>query len=535
MFGRLCEFYGKRCSRFLSGPFTPRMGGGILNRGSSIFYGTVLLTGSNLLLRLVSMGFQVYLSRRIGAAGIGLLQLIVSVQLLFFTVGAAGIRTSTVYLCAEALGRRRPQALKAVMKACFPYSFVFSGLSALGLWYAAPMLCQVWIGTSEALPALRACALFLPVRCLGSVISGCFTAAGRIRPLILLDFAEQACSIAVTFFLLSRWEGAGLSCLAVSLGGCAGSVLSFAVLLALYRAAVPAGACPRPPYGRVLRMSLPFGLADTLRSGLNTLENLIIPRRLALFAGTAQAMADYGVVRGMAFPVLMFPAAILFSLAELLVPELSRCAAGRRHVRVSYLARRSLRLALLFGLCAGGLIFSLADALGLLLYQNAQAGSCLRLYAPFLPLLYTDIVTDAICKGLGQQNANARYNIFTSVLDVAVLWALLPRMGMGGYYFSFLLTHLVNFLLSFRRLMLVTRLRPTASLPLRAVFSAAAAVFVTGLFPVQATVSGLVLSGATYLLLLFFFWSLFRVVGRSSFSWLLGLVRSSFAAGGRRF
>ena len=502
-----------------------------MKQGNSIFYGTVLLTGSNLLLRLVSMGFQVYLSRRIGAAGIGLLQLIVSVQLLFFTVGAAGIRTSTVYLCAEELGCRRPQALKTVMRGCFQYSFMFALLSALGLWYFAPTLCQVWIGTSEALAALRVCALFLPVRCLGSVITGYFTASGRIRPLVGLDFLEQACSIAVTFFFLSRWDGAGAgqSCLAVSLGGCAASALSFTALVLLYRAAVPAGPHRRPPYGRVLRMALPFGLADTLRSGLNTLENLIIPRRLALFAGTTQAMADYGVVRGMAFPVLMFPAAILFSLAELLVPELSRCAAGRRHRRISYLARRSLRLALLFGLCCGGLIFSLADALGELLYHHAGAGNCLRLYAPFLPLLYTDIVTDAICKGLGQQNANARYNIFTSFLDVSVLWVLLPRLGMGGYYFSFLLTHLVNFLLSLRCLMLITQVRPTAGMPLRAVLSTAAAVWITGLFPVQATVSGILLSAATYLLLLGFLWILFRVVSRSSFSWLFGLIRSSFS------
>ena len=38
-------------------------------RKRSIFYNALLLTGVNLLLRGVSMVFQVYLSRRIGAAG----------------------------------------------------------------------------------------------------------------------------------------------------------------------------------------------------------------------------------------------------------------------------------------------------------------------------------------------------------------------------------------------------------------------------------------------------------------------------------
>ena len=57
-----------------------------------MFYGAIMLTGANLLLRFVSMGFQVYLSRRIGAGGVGLLQLIFSVAGLSFTLGEAGVR-----------------------------------------------------------------------------------------------------------------------------------------------------------------------------------------------------------------------------------------------------------------------------------------------------------------------------------------------------------------------------------------------------------------------------------------------------------
>ena len=74
-----------------------------------IFYNALLLTGVNLLLRFVSTGFQVYLSGTIGAAGIGLLQLVLSVGGLALTAGMAGIRTATMYLTAEELGKRRPE------------------------------------------------------------------------------------------------------------------------------------------------------------------------------------------------------------------------------------------------------------------------------------------------------------------------------------------------------------------------------------------------------------------------------------------
>lgn len=151
----------------------------------------------------------------------------------------------------------------------------------------------------------------------------------------------------------------------------ASTVLSLALLLILYRrqSAAPDRSL-RPPYRKILRAALPLAVTDDLRSGLSAAENLLVPRRLALYPGTVNALADYGMLCGMVFPVMMFPAAILFSLSELLVPELSRCAARGSRSRVRYLARRSLRVGLLFGLTAAGLLFSGAPALGGLLYGD---------------------------------------------------------------------------------------------------------------------------------------------------------------------
>ena len=77
-------------------------------RKMPIFYSALMLTGVNLLLRLVSTSFQVYISGRIGAAGVGLLQLVMSVGMLAMTAGMAGVRTASMYLTAEELGRKKP-------------------------------------------------------------------------------------------------------------------------------------------------------------------------------------------------------------------------------------------------------------------------------------------------------------------------------------------------------------------------------------------------------------------------------------------
>ena len=113
-----------------------------MKKGNPIFYSTILLTGANFLLRLAGISFQVYLSSRVGAAGIGLLQLILSVSALSFTVGSAGVRTCAMYLSAGELGRNRPGNVHSVLTGCFQYSLFFSGITAAALWWAAPWLCR---------------------------------------------------------------------------------------------------------------------------------------------------------------------------------------------------------------------------------------------------------------------------------------------------------------------------------------------------------------------------------------------------------
>ena len=116
----------------------------------------------------------------------------------------------------------------------------------------------------------------------------------------------------------------------------------------------------------------------------------------------------------------------------------------------------SKRLRGSFGAFVLGLLFALAGPLTELLYRSEQAGRLLRVFAPLALVLYMDALTDGMLKGLSEQVANVRYNTLTSALDAALLVLLLPRWGLDGYIFAFAATHLLNFALSLRRLLLVT-------------------------------------------------------------------------------
>lgn len=487
-----------------------------------IFYSALLLTLVNLLLRLVGTSFQVYLSGRIGAEGIGLLQLVMSVGGLAMVAGMAGIRTGAMYLTAEELGRKRPGQVRWVLSACFLYSICFSGTVATILYTYAPQIAALWIGDVRTVAALRLFAAFLPVTCLCGVMCGYFTAANRIGTLAAVEVAEQCCSMAVTLGALTVWAGndAVRACQCVILGSSIGMLFTLGCLIFLrFREHAPVGERISVRH-RLIQTAVPLAAADVLKSGINTTENLMVPKRLALNTLVENPLAAFGCVTGMVFPVLMFPACILFGLAELLIPELARCAAAGSHNRIQYLVKRSLKVAMLYGLTFGGLMVLLAEPLCIKLYSSAEAGRFLKLYALLVPMLYCDALTDAMTKGLGQQTACVRYNILTSAMDVLFLYFLLPKYGMEGYFVSFLITHLVNFLLSLRRLLKISQISVPFYVP--GLSLAAAMVAVLGASQISGITGQCIAYCAIWGSLLY----LCRIVGKEDSRWVWGLLQT---------
>ena len=174
---------------------------------------------------------------------------------------------------------------------------------------------------------------------------------------------------------------------------------------------------------------------------------------------------------------------------------------------------------MLYSLFLSGIMFLLAPLLCQKLYQNPDIGFFLRLYSILIPMLYCDIITDAMIKGLGQQTASVRYNIFTSAVDVAFLYFLLPRYGMTGYFISFLFTHLVNFLLSLRRLLRISGESIPAYIPLLSAAAGIASVWGASGFslPLLRCVSYFALLGSLLCLL--------GIIRREDLRWIYTLLK----------
>lgn len=437
-----------------------------MRRSRALFLNLVFLTASSLALQGIAVTFQVYLAGRIGASGIGLFQLISSVYSLSVTVATSGVRFATTRLTAEEFGSGNFYGARKAVRCCLAYALAFSLVTAAALYSGAAWVSEVWIGDARCVLSLKILSFSLPFLAVSSVLSGFFVAIQQMVPAALVQIFEQLVRIGVTVAALTApiSQGLAYSCAAVVLGTLGGECFSCVMLAILYRVycrrnAVAKEKTHRLPQ-RLLGIALPIAVSAYARTALSTLQQMLTPRGLRKSGASGEtALATYGIIHGMVFPILMFPAATIGVLAQLIVPELTESQVSGRTKRVNYIVNRVFRLGLFFAMGVAGVLLCYAGELGEIIYGNPQAGSYLRIFAPLAVVMYLDTLVDGMLKGLGKQVASMGYNILDALAGVLLVYFLLPKYAIGGYVFAVFFTEVLNFALSLWKLLSITDLR----------------------------------------------------------------------------
>ncbi len=431
------------------------------------FLNAILLTLVALLMRTVSVSFNVYVSNLVGAEAMGLLALIGGLYGFAVTLATSGIHLATVRTVAQRLERTGGAENGRCLFACLRYAAFFGMLSTLLLFSLARPLGVYVLGDARTVRALRMLALTLLPIALTSVLNGYFTAVRRAFKNAIAQVTEQAIKIGLTTYLLvcvapKTTEGCVLAILG---GGAVAESFSLVLNIALYlfdrrhyKGLLPPKITAKVS---VASIALPVAISAYARSGLLSIEHILIPRGLLAYgAGSSAALSAYGSIQSMALPVVLYPAAILTSFASLLIPEVTEQQSAGNGVEIRYIAGRVYQYATLFSIGVAGVMLFLAPSLGEVLYSSSEVSRFIALLAPLIPIMYMDTATDAMLKGLGEQVYSMRVNILDALVSVICVALLVPRLGINGYIVTIYITELLNAALSIARLLHVSGYRP---------------------------------------------------------------------------
>ncbi len=219
------------------------------------------------------------------------------------------------------------------------------------------------------------------------------------------------------------------------------------------------------PLKEILRIALPDASGAAARSILLSAEHLLIPECLQKSGiSESQTLSVYGNIHGIALPAVLYPCAVLNSISALIIPELAKLNERNDKKTIEMTVEKSIRNTVIYSAVSAVFCALSAPAISKLIYKTDEAVGYIRILSPLIPVMYTDTVTDGILKGLDQQVYSMIYNLIDSALCVILVIILLPKYSVKGYIFILYLSEIINFYLSFGRLVSVCKIRIFKSL-----------------------------------------------------------------------
>ena len=508
-------------------------------KGRRLFINTIFSTATSLLLRFAGLIFQVFLSRRMGASGIGLFYLILSVSTFAATIAISGVRFATTRIISEEVGRGRVSHIGATVKRCLLYGVTFGFIASVALYFSAGFIGESIIDDARSVFALKILSAGMPFLSAGAVLSGYFVGVCRIGRSAIGAISEEFFKIIISVWLICLVPSGNIEmmCAAVVCGNVAGEILSLIVQILLYlgdrrkHGLRHIETAPRNTTLRIFGIAMPLALSAYARTALSTIQNVLVPKGLRRSGQSAEtSLSGYGTIQGMVFPILTFPAVLFSSVSELIVPELTEEQVCGRKGRISNTANFLLNICLIFSVGVMGALLCFSDELGDIIYKSERVGEYIRAFAFLMPIMYMDTVTDGMLRGLGQHMYSMGINIVDSLLSTVLVWLLLPKYAIYGYIFILYASEIFNFYFSLCRLSSIADIRLKVFGVLKtvaAVFGAlnlteAALRFFGGAEDVSRLISGMVLFFSLYAALLF----ALRVVGKHDLSRMLAVIRS---------
>ena len=416
----------------------------------------ILLTATSLLLRFAGIIFKVWLSSKIGSEGIGLYQVIISFYVLASTFATSGISTAVTRLCAEEIAKEKPQNCKKILRSSLLLTLLLAVVSSVIIIFGAEFIGTKILGDSRSVISLKILPLSLPFIGASSVFRGYFIAKRKILPNSVGQIIEQAARIIIIVSFINAFYQKGIAacCFGIILGDALAEAFGFLLLLLSYFVETRALKGQKSEkinglLGNIIHISLPITSGRYLNSLLRTGENILVPKNLAKYKlSGSNALSQFGMIKGMALPILFFPSAILNSVSTLLIPEISEAVTRQNRNAIKSAAEKIINLTLICGLICGALFFVGGEKIGILIYKSVDVGYLIKALSPIVPLMYLDSICDGILKGLDQQSFTFKTAVSDSSIRLLLILLILPKMGISGFilimYFSNLYTAVLN-------------------------------------------------------------------------------------------
>ena len=410
--------------------------------------GTMILTISSIVVKVIGALNWIILSRVMGGEGIGLYQMGFPIYLMAITVSSAGIPVAISIITAEKIAKEDYLGAQRVFHVSWRLLFCTGLFFSLCLLFGAKWLVEYhWIRDPRAYYSIIALAPAVFFVTFLASFRGYFQGWQIMTPTACSEITEQSVRVVTMIVFAYMFLPYGLTYAAAgaSMGAGAGAFCGLLVLCLFYRKLKKrfhleslkqdANAVVEPAWNiikRLVTLALPVSMSSLMLPIVSNLDLLIVPARLEVAGfSVSQATTLFGYLTGMAVPLVNLSTILTAALAISLVPAISESRTLNDMAGIKERTKTAFRVAAIITIpCSVGL-FVLGEKVAGMIYNAPGAAPAIQTMSIGIFLLGIHQVSTGILQGLGRTTIPVFNMIIAGACKVFLNWNLTAVSTLG--------------------------------------------------------------------------------------------------------
>ncbi|MGN1088069.1 MAG: oligosaccharide flippase family protein [Phascolarctobacterium sp.] len=418
---------------------------------SKFLKGTMILTISSIIVKVIGSLNWIILSRVLGGEGIGLYQMGFPIYLMAITVSSAGVPVAISIITSEKLANKDYRGAKRVFNVSLRLLLLSGLLFSSALFFGADFLInQHIIRDARAYYSIIALAPAVFFVTFLASFRGYLQGWQIMTPTATSEVVEQLVRVITMLIFADLFMPYGLAYAAggASMGAGAGAFCALLVLMWFYRrlkkrlhAEIEAqdDSIPLESAGsiikRLLKLALPVSLTSLMLPIGANLDLLIVPQRLEVAGFDVRHATElFGYLTGMAVPLVNLAAIFTAAMTISLVPSISESRTLGHFNAIQEKIRIAFRVAMIITFpCFMGLFF-LAEKVAALIYNAPGAAGAIQTMSVGILFLGMHQISTGILQGLGKTAIPVINMLLACLVKVVISWWLtaIPYLGIKG-------------------------------------------------------------------------------------------------------
>ena len=426
----------------------------IIFRGDIIrtFYKTVaIVTIFSMAEKFLGFIYRIFLSRTIGAEGVGIYQIALSIFAVLLTISCSGTPITVSRLMLKYRSQNNKKREQSVITAGIVLSLIISLPISAVLFFAHDFF-DFLFTDSQCMSVFLIVLPALSINCVYAVLRGVFWGNKDFLPYSIIELIEEIVMIIAGILLISNatsvFDGAKRAGFAVFLS----YVCSFLIGVIVFIVRGGKLKNPKNEFSPLLSSALPITAMRTASSVINSLVSVILPLRLVASGLTgAEAVAVFGSAYGMAIPLLFAPTTLIGSFVLVLVPEISENFYRKNKNALKNDIEKAVKLCVFTACMIIPLFTVLGEEIGLLIFGDATCGNYLSHSSLLMLPMAISSLTTSILNSMGFEKQTLFYYVIGAIFMLICIWFLPQFVGIYsliiGFALVFGITTILNLLL----------------------------------------------------------------------------------------